>query len=263
MLVKNVEDVIIVEFLPGLPDDLIQAAYAAAPGNEVASGKFYSPESSAALVANTFGLFLDRAADMPALCLGQDWGWPPRSVQLEGIVRFPSSGGRHPCLDVLVETTTAMIGVESKRFEPFRAKPAVALSEAYWRPVWGERMGRYASVRDAVRNGGSGFRHLDAAQLIKHAFGLRTEARRRLPTVVQPVLLYLHAEPDQWPDGRPVPLAAIDAHRREVAIFADLVAGDEVEFHATTYRDMLGSWSANPLTVVRDHTDAVRRFYRF
>jgi hypothetical protein len=263
VLAKQVEDVVIVEFLPGLPGDLIRAAYAAAPGSEIASGKFHSPESSAALVANTFGLFLDRPADMPALCQGQNWGWPPRSVQLEAIVRFPWSGGRHPCLDVLVEVTNAMIGVESKRFEPFRAKPVAVLSDAYWRPVWGERMGRYAAVRDAMADGTSGFRRLDAAQLIKHAFGLRTAARRRLPRLVRPVLLYLHAEPDQWPDGRAVPLAAIETHRQEVAIFANLVAGDEVEFRATSYRDILGSWSASPLTAVRDHVDAVRGSYRF
>jgi hypothetical protein len=214
-------------------------------------------------VANTFGLFLDRPADAPALCSGQGWGWPPRSVQLEAIVRFPWSGGRHPCLDVLVETATAVIGIESKRFEPFRLKPVAILSDAYWRPVWGERMGGYAGVRDALRDGTSGFRHLDAAQLIKHAFGLRTAASRCLPRLVQPVLLYLHAEPDQWPDGRAVPLAAIEAHRREVATFADLVAGDEVEFHATTYRDMLRSWDASPLIAVRNHVDAVRRSYRF
>jgi hypothetical protein len=41
--------------LPGLPGELIRACYAAAPGNEIASAKFASPESSAALAASTFG----------------------------------------------------------------------------------------------------------------------------------------------------------------------------------------------------------------
>jgi len=35
-----------------------------APGNEIESGKFASPESSAALVANAFGLFLDELAQV-------------------------------------------------------------------------------------------------------------------------------------------------------------------------------------------------------
>src|SRR5690606_23597825 len=51
--------------LPGLPIDLIQTCYTAAPGNEIASGKFASPDSSSALVANTFGLFQLRPADLP------------------------------------------------------------------------------------------------------------------------------------------------------------------------------------------------------
>jgi hypothetical protein len=249
------------DFLPGISAQLVRAAYAAAPGNEIDSGKFASPESSAALVANTFGFFLDRPADLPSLGLEQDWAWPPASVQLEAIVRFPWSGGRHPCLDVLVQTTSAFIGVESKRYEPFRSKPAPALSEAYWRPVWGERMGGYAQVRDALRDGVSWFRHLDAAQLVKHAFGLRTAAAIQGAAARMPVLLYLHAEPDRWPDGRAVPLAEIQAHRREIAAFADLVAGDEVQFFATTYRDMLRSWDASPLPAVREHVDAVRGRY--
>jgi len=41
-----------------LPKDAILAAFARSPGNELASGKLESPESSAALAANTFGLFL-------------------------------------------------------------------------------------------------------------------------------------------------------------------------------------------------------------
>jgi hypothetical protein len=109
--------------LPCLPVDLIRACYAAAAGNEIASGKFASPESSAALAANTFGPFLLRPADMPPLPDSEAWGWPALSVCLEAVVRFPWSGGRHPCLDALIETNTGLIGVESKRYQPFRMKP--------------------------------------------------------------------------------------------------------------------------------------------
>lgn len=248
------------EFLPGLPVDLIHAAYAAAPGNELESGKFASPESSAALVANTFGLFLDRPTDMPPIHSAWGSGWHPTSVQLEAIVRFPWSGGRHPCLDALITTATTVIGVESKRYEPFRAKPAAILSDAYWRPVWGDRMGGYARVRDGLRDGLHRFRHLDGAQLVKHAFGLRTAANRKGASCGgSPILLYLHAEPERWPNGKAVPLEELEAHRREIAEFADLVAGDEVAFHATTYDEVLQLWSASPLATVRNHVEAVRR----
>ena len=54
-------------FLPYLPVEKICNALAKAPGNELNSGKISSPESSAALAANTFGLFLDRPSELPAI----------------------------------------------------------------------------------------------------------------------------------------------------------------------------------------------------
>ena len=54
-------------FLPGVPGTQVEAILNAAPGNEIKSGKFDRPESSAALAANTFGYFLDRPEDLPAL----------------------------------------------------------------------------------------------------------------------------------------------------------------------------------------------------
>ena len=54
-------------FLPDLPEDLILAALSRSPGHELRTGKFDGPESSAALVANAFGWFLQRPALLPAL----------------------------------------------------------------------------------------------------------------------------------------------------------------------------------------------------
>jgi hypothetical protein len=247
------------DLIPGLPVDLIHSIYADAPGNELASGKFGSPESSSALVANTFGLFLNRPADLPEFRLGRDMGWPATSVRLEAVVRFPWAGGRHPCLDVLIQSPTALIGVESKRYEPFRAKATPELSDAYWRPVWGNEMTGFARVRDRFRDGTCHFRRLDAAQLIKHAFGLRTAVHRAaVPPATKAVLLYVHAEPTCWPDGRSVPAADIELHRCEVEQFADLVAGDEVSFRVTTYRELLATWHNSPVAAVREHAATVR-----
>ena len=109
-------------FLPGVPGSEIEAIFEAAPGNEIGTGKFDNPESSAALAANAFGFFLNRASDLPALpgCEGESW--PAHSIGLESEIRFPWRGGRHPILDCLVETPSALIGIESKRFEPYRSK---------------------------------------------------------------------------------------------------------------------------------------------
>lgn len=159
-------------FLPGVPGAEIEAMLNRAAGNEIAKGNLDSPESSACLAANAFGFFLRRTEDLPPLpgCLGESW--PARSLTIEAEVRFPWSGGTHAWLDCLVTTPSAFIGIESKRFEPFRHKRRPEFSDAYWRPVWGGRMRGYESIRDELRGEPDRYRHLAAAQLVKHAFGL-------------------------------------------------------------------------------------------
>ncbi len=226
--------------LPHLPAARIRACYDAAPGNEIASGKFASPESSAALAANVWGFFIEEPAALPRLPGGSDQrAWGVRSVTCEAIVRFAWSGGRHPCLDVRVDTDAEVIGVESKRYEPFRWHGAPKLSEAYWRPVWGERMERYCAMRDRLRDEPHAFQHLDATQLVKHAFGLRSEAARE-GRIAR--LLYVFAEPVTWANGKRVPPEDIARHRAETEAFAVAVDGDEVAFSWTTYRALLEGW---------------------
>ena len=155
-------------FLPGVPGEQIEAIYNAAPGKEIESGKFDSPESSAALAANTFGFFLNRPGELPPLPGCEDDEWPATSLYVEREVRFPWSGGRHPWLDALVVTPSALIGVESKRFEPFRTK-RVSFSETYLRPVWGDRMKGYEGIRDSLNSSEKSPMGLDSVQLVKHA----------------------------------------------------------------------------------------------
>jgi len=61
-------------FLPHLRSDLLKSAYRKAAGNELASGKMLSPESSSALAGNAFGLFLDRPELLPPLPGTEAWG---------------------------------------------------------------------------------------------------------------------------------------------------------------------------------------------
>lgn len=245
-------------WLPGLPVELITAAYSGAPGNEIASGKMSSAESSSALVANTFGYFLGQPAALPALPSTERMGWPAVALALEALVRFPWAGGKHPCLDVLVTTGSSLIGIESKRYEPFRPHSAADLSDAYWRPVWGPKMAPYELLRDDINAGGTAFVYLDAVQLIKHAFGLRTAVQEgKVHTGKQPVLFYLHAEPATWPDGRPIGNGVHALHRKEVEEFKSRVANSEVLFHSCSYSELLTSWLGGDNTLER-HAAAVR-----
>ncbi len=226
-------------FFDDLPLDDVLAALNRSPGNEIESGKLASPESSAALAVNTFGWFLDKPERLPPIPNTEDFGWPANRITLEECVRFPWSGGTHPWLVAFVETQTHIIGIESKRYEPFRSKAKGTFSEAYWRPVWGEHMEPIERMRDRLRDGALKFQRLDAVQLVKHAFGLVTEAGR---CNKKAALVYLYAEPQAWAGGRPVDRNTCEMHSKEVEQFAALVTGASVLFRACTYRQMLATF---------------------
>jgi hypothetical protein len=226
-----------VRFLEGVPAQAVLERLSRAAGKELESGKFSSEESSAALAVNAFGWFLERPSLLPCLPGAPSWT-VVENVEVEYCARFPWAGGRHPWLDAAFETETHLIGVESKRFEPFRDKKVPALSPAYDRPVWGERMDPFTSMRDTLRANPTAFRLLDAAQLVKHAFGLVTDARRRGKL---PHLHYLYAEPVSR-GGKAIAEELRQRHRRETQEFSDAVAGAEVTFSACSYREWLSAW---------------------
>ena len=238
------------EFLPDLPVDGILECLKRSPGHEVNTGKMDGPESSSALTANAFGWFLNRAQDLPPLP-----GVPAgqvASVTLESEMRYPWTGGRHPWLDVAIETHTTLIGIEARRYEPFRPMKANGFAEIFDRPVWGEKLPRFTKLRDDMVAGEAGFQTLDAVQLIKSAYAILTRAEKR---AVGGVLVYLYAEPANWASGKPVDPKRIALHRREVAQFAKLVAGDTVSFVPMRWEDLLDQWAKS--TKVAGHASAL------
>jgi hypothetical protein len=241
--------------LPNLPEKELLAALAKAPGNEIASGKLNSPESSAALAVNTFGLFLGRAKDLPRVPGLPRIEWSPTKVSPEQCLRFPWRGGRHPWLDAVIWTPSHLIGVESKRYEPFRGAKAGTFSPAYSRSVWGKRMRPFEVVRDQLSDGALQYEFLDAVQLVKHAFGIRTQAEKQ---GLRPILMYLYAQPSGWPGGPPISEADHSRHLREIRDFARRVDGAEVEFSHCSYRRLLAAFAASKVPEVRQHANAIR-----
>ena len=247
-------------FLPGVPGAEIEEILKKAPGREIDTGKFDSPESSAALAVNTFGFFVQRPHDLPALPGCNEAGWPAQSVCLEATVRFPWRGGRHPVLDALIATSSALIGVESKRFEPFRQTTRKPMADTYLREEWGGRMAGYQAVRDEIRRERNAYDFLDAGQLVKHALALRSEVHRRAGEL-SPLLYYVYAEPKQWPSGKPISPGEVRKHEQEIDRFSEAVRDDEVGFRACSYRNLLREWKAQPNKAIADHAGAV--FLRF
>lgn len=244
------------QFLPGVPSSHLLARLTKAGGKEIETGKLSSPESSAALAVNCFGWFIERPEQLPAL-KGLETAGVAEWIEVEFCARFPWAGGRHPWLDAVVQTGTTFIGIESKRFEPFRDVKSVSLSDAYDKPVWGGNMKGYERMRDRLRSGDERFVHLDAAQLVKHAFGLVTEGGRRNR---KPALFYLFAEPKAR-NGHAIAPDNFVRHRHEIAHFADVVAGDEVAFYSASYREWLGKWRRLDPTIAA-HGNAIIEFFQ-
>jgi hypothetical protein len=243
-------------FLPGVPALHILERLEKADGHEVGSGKLASPESSAALAVNTFGWFVERPERLPPFpMLGQITS-RVNFVEIEYCARFPWRGGKHPWLDAIVETSKAIIGVESKRFEPYRDRKEATFSAAYNRTVWHDQMTPYETMRDRLRSRVERFECLDAVQLVKHAFGLVTEGRRKAK---RPYLIYLFAEPTERA-GKPIDDAHKRKHRDEIAHFAAAVNGAEVGFEATSYREWLDSWPALDLELMAHRAAILKRF---
>ena len=238
------------DLLPGVPEALVRAQLLAGAGQEIASGKFASPRSSAALAANAFGWFLERPALLPPFPGTGQLDWPAKQVALERVMRFPWSRGTHPHLDAGIETAAHLIGVESKRYEPYLDHKAARFSATYG-CNWGEGLAPFVSLMEALLEEPTAFRHLDAAQLIKHSFGLATEADRGAK---RPVLVYLYAEPTHF-GTRPISTETIRAHCDEVARFGAAVAGASVLFVAVTWNEWLCRFVAN---VVRDHAENLK-----
>lgn len=238
--------------LPGVPVERVAAALGAAAGQELASGKFGSPQSSSALAVNGFGPFLESPGILPPFPCLDDLDWPALTVDIERQMRFPWAGGRHPWLDAAVETATHLIGVESKRFEPFRDSKLAKLSPKYSSHHWDEGMEPWCAMRDRLLAEPAAFRHLDAAQLVKHGYGLVTEAKRRGKS---PILLYLYAEPT---GGRTISVKALADHRSEITNFAAAVAGSTVRFLACSWREWLAIFPPD----LTDHADRLIARFR-
>ncbi len=121
----------------------------------------------------------------------------------------------------------------------------------------------YEGIRDKLKKSENPNVGLDRAQLVKHAFALRTRVNSGGEfDGLKPVLFYLYAEPDFLPNSnKPVDDKAKALHRQEITHFAQSVDGDEVRFVAYSYRDLLATWERNENPEIREHARAVvRRF---
>lgn len=211
--------------LPGVLVDDFVADLQSGDGNELET-KFRAAHSSSALAVNTFAPFRTRRSDLDLLEAG-----PFQSLQFERKCPTGLRGGRAPNLDVLLCGHPGVIGIESKLTE-YLSRHRAKFRPSYLQQIRDERC-EQGYFREMLRllEQPDHYAWLDAAQLIKHAFGLARTFRS------QPVrLLYLYWEPVN-PEAYPV----FGEHRREIEEFAERVAGSTPEFHSMSYPDL---WAA-------------------
>ncbi len=141
-------------------------------------------------------------------------------------------GGRVPNLDVVLSGPTGVVGIESKLME-YLTRHRGAFSPAYAEQIRDARRdGDYFGEMLRLMEAPESYAWLDAAQLIKHAFGLaRTFPHQEV------TLLYLYWEPAN-PDSGP----EFARHRAEIAAFADRVAGATPTFVAMSYPELWQFW---------------------
>lgn len=188
-------------------------------GNEW-GGKFRAVHSSSALGVNAFGPFRTR----------------PQHLRLVGSSEFSALhferkchhglvNRRAPNLDVVAESAGRIVAVESKCLE-FLSPHAAKFSPAYEAEIVdARRAGPYFLQMLSLIDAPDTYRCLDAAQLIKHAFGLAHTFPDHDVT-----LLYVIWEPTN-PHDHPI----FAAHRAEAERFAEIVSGGTPRFTFMSY----------------------------
>jgi hypothetical protein len=241
--VKKIED----NLVSGVHLNQFASDFDKGAGSEL-KDKFRAPFSSAALMVNTFARFKSIESE---LHVGRHSGFDSGRLFFEK--RCPTGlRGLPPHLDVLVSGAKRALAIESKCTEHLGPK------EAYFADS-------YETLRDdehqtkpwldemmEIRRGRRKYRYLDAAQLIKHAFGLAHSITSR-PLA----LLYLYWEPTNANE-----LAELADHGRELEEFEKRVAGGLPRFQAMTYRQLWTQWAKMDQPAwLRDHVTNLRRRY--
>ena len=208
-------------------------------------GKFRAAHSSAALAVNCFAPL--RSAGLQ-FSIGRLDG-----LQVEGFERrFPTglSRAQPPHLDVVTSGPDGLVAIESKCIEyltpkrpKFSARYETGITDERAAGPWYAEMMRLRSEKKPS------YRWLDAAQLIKHAFGLaKVDATS--------TLLYLYWEPM---DAGISPI--FEKHRSEIAALSDRVTGSSPRFEAMSYLELWEQWANVDDENLRSHAASLRARY--
>ena len=217
---RTADDNLFIPLSPGSVEEFGEGA-----GNELgtpdAPGSMASVRSSSALAVNAFDAWRRRDLAPLASLLAAD----PAPDRLRFEVQYPTGlGGVPPHLDVVIDRSGgAPLAIESKFTDVYSPahndfRPSYFEASGLWDGF--ERTERLAV---ALADGSAQFKHLGAAQLVKHALGLKNAHGPRGFR-----LLYLWYD---WPGE------IADAHKAEIEQFAEAI-DDDFDFAALTYQEL-------------------------
>lgn len=167
-------------------------------------------------------------------------------------------GGRAPNLDSVLWDDSRLIAIESKLCEHLAPGHSARFQESYER-VAPHAHESWAGLYALLKREPNHFVYLDAAQLVKHYLGTRTQvAPGRAHAGKQAMLIYFYWEPNDA-ETQPVLLA----HRDEVADLSRRVGDPELPLIALSHRDMWRSWGTADTSVswVDEHVRQLRQRY--
>jgi len=218
-------------------------------GDEIGTGKIRAVYSSCALTCNIFSYWrairdvaaIARACRIPS----------PKAKSIEYEKQLPIMANvdrsifpKDPNIDVLIsykKGSLRAVGIECKFCEAYSGGHN-GLSQAYLRKdmdkLWEELPAIHRLAKTICPKDGR-FRHLHAAQLIKHILGLKQAYGKNGFR-----LLYL------WYD---VPFDEGQRHRQEIREFASMVRADDITLQHITYQEVI-------LKLIKDHWPEHREY---
>lgn len=238
--------------LPGVDLGLVKEAFDAGDGGELkwrrsAPPKMAAAYSSSALAVNAFGPWATHLDALSILQLGPFVGMAFEQKCPHGL-----QGRNPPNLDVLLLAEDRVVAIEAKCTEYLSPKTA-KFADRYERLVPHRFEPGWLSVYEMLKEDPKHFKHLDAAQLVKHYLGLTWTYP------AHPIeLIYLYWEPFNAAD-----YLAFQAHRDEIEAFAEMLAGSRVAFQGCSYRVLWREWEERmaELPWLSEHLTNLRNRY--
>ena len=188
--------------------------------------------SSCGLALNAFGPWRANAESLRFL--GES-GYA--GMRFEEKLRIFPRGGRAPNLDVVLFDEDRLVAVESKLTEHLTGGQLATFKESYERVVPNAHA-TWQAMYQKLKSAPDLFNYLDAAQLVRHYLGVKTQTAPGGAHVgKRAALTYLY-----WEPANAAELSACRRHADELRSFTSEVADPNLAFAAMSYRELWDTW---------------------